>query len=333
MENIDWSTLGFNYIKTPYNVRCVCKDGVWGDIKVHTEDTIPMSIAASCLHYGQEAFEGLKVFEGVDGKPRAFRVADNARRMISSAQYLKMAEPSIELFTEMVEKVVKLNIDYVPPKDSGAALYVRPVLIGTGAKLGVYPSNETTLIIFVSPVGPYFAGMMKAMISYKYDRAAEFGTGHVKVGGNYAASLTAAIEANELGYDNVFYLNPGSKKYIDECGAANFFGIKDGTYVTPQSTSVLPSITNMSLCTIAEEMGLKVERRNIPVKELATFEEAGACGTAAVITPIRQIDDLDNNVKYCFGDEPGVWCSKLRKHLQDIQYGIIEDTHGWVTIF
>lgn len=332
MENIDWSSLGFGYMKTPYNVRCVCRDGKWGEIEIHSEDTIPMNIAATCLHYGQEAFEGLKAFEGIDGKPRIFRVEDNAKRMISSANYVKMHAFSVELFVEMVKKVVALNINYLPPRETGASLYIRPLLIGTAPQLGVHPGKETTLIMFVSPVGAYFAGMMKAMISHKYDRAAEHGTGHVKVGGNYAASLTPAMEAEALGYHNVFYLDPRNKKYIDECGAANFFGIKNNTYITPNSTSVLPSITNMSLCTLAKEIGLKVERRNIPIEELSTFEEAGACGTAAVITPIGQIDDLESKISYTFGDAPGVWSTKLRQHLIDIQYGKIEDKHKWVTI-
>ncbi|MFI3262753.1 MAG: branched-chain amino acid aminotransferase [Rikenellaceae bacterium] len=332
MTSIDWSSLGFKYSKTPYNVRCVCKDGVWGEIEIHTEDTINMSIAASCLHYGQESFEGLKAFKGVDGKVRLFRVDENAKRMNSSAEYVKMHTFDIELFIEMVKKAVELNIDFVPPYETGASLYIRPLLIGTAPQLGVHPGAETTLIIFVCPVGAYFAGMMKAVIGRKYDRAAEHGTGHVKVGGNYAASLTPAMEAEKLGYDNVFYLDPVNKRYIEECGAANFFGIKNNTYITPKSTSVLPSITNKSLCVIAEDMGLKVERRNIDVEELSTFDEAGACGTAAVITPIGQIDDLENNVTYNFGDTAGEWSTKLCKHLKDIQYGIEEDTHQWITI-
>ncbi|MFI3267581.1 MAG: branched-chain amino acid aminotransferase [Rikenellaceae bacterium] len=331
MTTIDWSSLGFKYSKTPYNVRCVCKNGVWGEIEVHTEDTIPMNIAASCLHYGQEAFEGLKAFRGPDGKIRLFRVDENAKRMNNSAERVRMHSFPEELFIEMVLKVVKLNSEFVPSYETGASLYIRPLLIGTAPQLGVHPGAETTLIIFVCPVGAYFAGMMKAMVGRRYDRAAEHGTGHVKVGGNYAASLTPAIEAEELGYDNVFYLNPSTKEFIDECGAANFFGIKNNTYVTPSSTSVLPSITNKSLCVLAEDMGLKVERRNIPVEELATFDEAGACGTAAVITPIGQIDDLDNDVSYVYGDAAGEWSTKLCKRLKDIQYGIEEDKYQWVT--
>lgn len=334
MNNIDWSQLGFAYMKTPYNVRCTYKNGSWGDIEVHTEDTIPIHIAATCLHYGQETFEGLKAFGCPDGKTRIFRMDENAKRMISSANYLKMAAPSIELFEDMVKRVIELNKEYVPPYTSGASLYIRPVLIGTGAQVGVKPADEYMLIMFVSPVGAYFGknNMMKAMIEHVYDRAAPHGTGHVKVGGNYAASLTPNQLAQEKGYDNVFYLDPATKRYIDECGAANFFGIKGKTYVTPNSSSVLPSITNMSLCTLAEEIGLKVERRNIPIDELSSFSEAGACGTAAVITPIGRIDDLKTGISYTYGDVSGEYCTALRKKLVAIQYGLEPDTYKWVTI-
>ena len=335
VDNIEWSNLGFAYMKTPYNIRCRYIGGKWGELEIHSEDTITMNIGATCLHYGQEAFEGLKAFRCKDGKVRIFRMEENAKRLLSSAQYLKMAEPSVEMFCEAVVKAVQLNEEYIPPFDSGASLYIRPLLIGLGAQVGVKPASEYEFIVFVTPVGPYFkkeGATMKAVIDRKHDRAAPHGTGHVKVGGNYAASLTPAEIGHEQGYDSVFYLDPKENKYIDECGAANFFGIKDGKYITPASSSVLPSITNKSLCTLAEDMGLAVERRHIPVEELATFEEAGACGTAAVITPISTIHDADNNKVYDYGEKPGPWSMKLYKRLLAIQHGEEPDKFGWVTV-
>lgn len=223
-----------------------------------------------------------------------------------------MPELPTELFEAMVKKVVKLNERFVPPYESGASLYIRPLLIGTGAQVGVHPANEYLFVIFVSPVGPYFKGGFATndyVIIREYDRAAPLGTGRYKVGGNYAASLAANKMAHDAGYASEFYLDAKEKKYIDECGAANFFGIKDGKYITPKSSSILPSITNRSLQQLAKDLGMEVEVRPIPEEELSTFEEAGACGTAAVISPIRKIDDLENHKSYVISKDgkPGPW--------------------------
>ena len=245
-----------------------------------------------------------------------------------------MPEMPTELFTEMVKKVIKLNERFIPPYESGAALYIRPLMIGTSAQVGVHPASEYLFIIFVTPVGPYFKGGFACTdycITRKYDRSAPLGTGIYKVGGNYAASLRANHEAHEAGYSCEFYLDAKEKKYIDECGAANFFGIKNNTYITPKSTSILPSITNKSLQQLAIDLGMKVECRHIPVEELETFEEAGACGTAAVISPILKIDDPDTGKSYVISKDgkPGPICQKLYTKLRNIQYGIEPDTHNW----
>jgi branched-chain amino acid aminotransferase len=292
-------------------------------------------MAATCLHYGQEAFEGLKAYRCPDGKVRIFRVDENAKRLQSTCRGIMMPEVSTELFTEMVKKVVRLNQEWIPTYESGATLYIRPLLIGTSAQVGVHPAKEYCFLIFVTPVGPYFKGGFSSnpyVIVRDYDRSAPLGTGKYKVGGNYAASLFANNLAHEKGYACEFYLDAKEKKYIDECGAANFFGIKNNTYVTPESTSILPSITNKSLMQVAEDLGMKVERRPIPEEELETFEEAGACGTAAVISPISYIDDLDTGKRYSFGDKPGPQSKRLFDTLRGIQYGEIEDKHGWTTI-
>ena len=332
---MDWSNLGFGYNKTDYNVRCYYRDGKWGEIETCSEETIPMHMAATCLHYGQEAFEGLKAYRCPDGKVRIFRVDENAKRLQSTCRGILMPEVSTELFTEMVKKVVRLNQEWIPTYESGATLYIRPLLIGTSAQVGVHPAKEYCFLIFVTPVGPYFKGGFSSnpyVIVRDYDRSAPLGTGKYKVGGNYAASLFANNLAHEKGYACEFYLDAKEKKYIDECGAANFFGIKNNTYVTPKSTSILPSITNKSLMQVAEDLGMKVERRPIPEEELETFEEAGACGTAAVISPISYIDDLDTGKRYSFGDKPGPQSKKLFDTLRGIQYGEIEDKHGWTTV-
>lgn len=337
MENLDWSNIGFGYRKTDYNVRCCYRDGKWGEIEVSSSEYINMHMAATCLHYGQEAFEGLKAFRGKDGKVRIFRLEANAERLQSTCDGILMPQVSVELFRQMVTKVVELNKDYIPPYESGASLYIRPLLIGTSAQVGVHPASEYMFIIFVTPVGPYFKGGFSTnpyVIIREYDRSAPLGTGKYKVGGNYAASLRANKLAHDKGYSCEFYLDAKEKKYIDECGAANFIGIKENTYVTPLSTSILPSITNNSLQQIARDMGMKVEVRPVLEEELSTFEEAGACGTAAVISPIERIDDLETGNSYVFAKDgkPGPVCTELYNRLRAIQYGDAPDMYGWVTV-
>jgi branched-chain amino acid aminotransferase len=337
MKEIDWKNLSFGYIKTDYNVRCYYRDGKWGALELCSEETINLHMAAVCLHYGQEAFEGLKAFRGKDGKIRIFRPEENAARLQSTCRGILMPELSTEKFVEAVKMVVKANERFIPPYGTGASLYIRPLLIGTSAQVGVHPSDDYLFVIFVTPVGPYFKGGFATnpyVITRDYDRSAPLGTGIYKVGGNYAASLKANKLAHDAGYSCEFYLDAKEKKYIDECGAANFFGIKNNTYVTPKSTSILPSVTNKSLMQLAEDMGLKVERRQIPEEELETFEEAGACGTAAVISPIERIDDPEKNKSYVFSKDgkPGPISTKLFKKLQGIQLGDEPDIHNWVTI-
>lgn len=337
METLDWKNLPFGYMKTDYNVRCVYKDGKWGKLEVSASEYIDIHIAATGLHYGQEAFEGMKAYMGKDGKIRLFRWEENAKRFVSSAEGIKMAVFPVEMFREAVFKVINLNRKFVPPYGSGATLYIRPLLYGSGAEVGVKPAAEYTFIVFVTPVGPYFKGGIKPvnmLICRDFDRAAPLGTGIYKVGGNYAASMRAIIAARDGGYSSTIFLDAREKKYIDECGPANFFGIKDNTYVTPKSESILNSITNMSLIEIAGSMGMKTERRQIAVEELAEFTEAGACGTAAVISPIAKIVDPDKNMiyEYCKDGKPGPVSMKLYDSLMAIQCGDAEDKFGWMTI-
>lgn len=335
--DLDWSHLPFGYIRTDYNVRCYFRDGKWGPVEVSTSETIDIHMAATSLHYGQEIFEGLKAFRGADGKVRIFRLEENARRLRESALGLKMEPVPEELFCEMAKKAVELNARFVPPYGSGASLYIRPLEIGMSASVGVRTSTEYLFLILVSPVGPYFKSGFaptNICIMRDYDRVAPKGTGRWKVGGNYAASLGAGEHAHELGYSAVLYLDPKEKKYLDECGPANFFAIKDGKYITPASESILPSITNRSLQQLARDMGIEVEARHITVDELAEVQEAAACGTAAVASPVGEIDDLDTGVKYVIARDgkPGPITTKLYNQLRAIQLGEASDAHGWNTV-
>ncbi|MFP4289372.1 MAG: branched-chain amino acid aminotransferase [Bacteroidales bacterium] len=337
MENIDWAKLPFGYFKTDYNVRCYYRNGSWGELEVSSSEYVNIHMAATCLHYGQEAFEGMKAYRGKDGKIRIFRWKDNAARLKSSSQGILMAEVPEDLFFETVKKTVLLNAKYVPPYGHGAALYIRPLLLGTGIQVGVNPANEYLFMVFVGPVGPYFKegfNPVSMQIVRDIDRAAPLGTGNIKVGGNYAGSLRASERAKKEGFAAVLFLEAKEKKYIDEAGPANFFAIKGNKYITPKSESILPSITNKSLMQLAKDMGLEVERRAVDVDELAGFDEVGACGTAAIISPIKKIVDRDSGKVYefCKDGKAGPVSTQLYKKLQDIQYGEVEDQHNWVTL-
>ncbi len=331
---IDWKSLPFGYVKTDYNIRFTWRDGSWDEGVLSPDETMPIHIAATCLHYGQECFEGLKAYEQVDGKVVVFRIEENARRIVRSCEKIFMVPPSEKMFIDAVYRVVNANRQFVPPYGHGAALYIRPLVIGTGPQVGVKPATEYTFLIFVTPVGPYFKSGFKPVnliVEEEFDRAAPNGVGDVKVGGNYAAGLRASLRARERGFTEVLYLDAREKKYLDESGPANFFGItKEGQYVTPASESILPSITNDSLIVLADEMGMNPVRRPVVVEEIFNFVDAGCCGTAAVITPVGSITWRDRKVEYVTGDVPGEHCTRLYDQLTGIQLGLKEDKRGWV---
>jgi branched-chain amino acid aminotransferase len=334
---IDWENLPFGYMPTDYNVRSYYRNGTWGELEISSSEYIPIHMAATGLHYGQECFEGMKAYMGSDGKIRIFRWQENARRMKRSAEGIRLAVVPEELFHSMIVKAVQLNKHFIPPYGTGASLYIRPLLLGTGAEVGVKPANEYLFLVFVTPVGPYFKEGFKPvdmMICRDHDRAAPLGTGHIKVGGNYAASLLSMEKGHEQGFASVIYLDALEKRYIDECGPANFFGIRENKYITPDSHTILPSITNLSLQELAIELGMTVEKRPVPIDELGEFEEVGACGTAAVITPIKKIVDQDTNTthEYCQDGNPGPVSVKLYNKLTAIQYGDQPDPFGWIEI-
>ena len=353
MKDIDWSKLGFHYTEPDYIVRSAYHDGKWEEPYATQDKFLHLHVSATCLQYGQEAFEGLKAFRGVDGKIRIFRWRENARRMAKSAEGLYMAPVPEEIFGKAIHLALEKNMDFVPPYGTGATLYFRPLLIGTTPRLGVGPGRDFEFIVIPSPIGPYYPGKFHCttfVVNRHVDRAAPFGTGTFKVGGNYASSFRATEPAHAQGMDCLF-LDARYHRYIDECSAANFIGIRKITdrsadrvqtaslkdrntieYLTPRSSAILPSITNDSLMTLAREKGYKVTRRHIRLEELAQMQEAAACGTACVISPIDKVIDPENNKVYSFGAEPGPILTDLYHSLKDIQYGRAEDTHGWCEV-
>jgi len=332
-SNLDWQNLPFGYIKTDYNIRYFYKDGKWSAGELSTEETIPIHIAAPGLHYGQQSFEGLKVFETVNGRIVAFRPDENAKRMQRSCERIFIPKVPVEMFIEAVNKVVAANAKYVPPFGTGASLYVRPVIFGAGARVGLGPADEYVFIVFVTPVGPYYKGgfkPVKALVVEQYDRAAPNGVGDCKVGGNYAAGLRGGEYAKKKGFPIPLYLDPKEKKYIDEFGTSNFIAIKGNTYLTPESNSILPSITNKSLMDIATLLGMNVEKRPIAIDEVEHFDEVGAVGTAAVITPVCSIHYRDKVFAFCDEEKAGPTITKLYEYLTKLQTGEMQDTFGWL---
>ncbi len=333
---MDQRPSGFKYTKAHVIYLSMWKDGSWDEGRLDPNDQLTISGLSTALHYGQECFEGLKAYRRKDGKVQLFRVIENARRFQTSCERLMMPVFPVERFIEAVKMTVKANIDFVPAYGFKDSLYVRPFMIGIGDNLGLRPAPMFLFSIIVSPVGSYFNGEVKPvdMITTDYDRAAPNGMGHVKVGGNYAASLMSQVHARKAGYADAIFLDPKTHTKIEEAGAANFFGItKDGTYITPKSPSILNSITNRSLKYLAKEvLNMKVIEGDIFIDDLSHLEEAGACGTAAMITPIASITHHEKKHVFPYHEQMGPYTRKLYDILSGIQYGDVEDPLDWVTI-
>lgn len=334
-KDIDWSNLGFGYIKTDYRYVSYFKDGKWDEGAIITDDKIQMSECAGVLQYSQNCFEGLKAYETKDGDIVTFRPDLNAERLQQSAARLEMPILPVEQFIDGVKKVVAANADFVPPYGTGATLYLRPFMFGSNPVIGVKPAEEYEFRIFTTPVGPYFKGGAKP-IKIKvsdFDRAAPRGTGSIKAGLNYAMSLHAIVTAHKEGFAENLYLDPATRTYIEETGGANILLIdKEGNLVVPKSDSILPSITRRSLVDVAKNyLGLKVEERKVALSELSDFAEMGLCGTAAVISPVGSVNDHGKEILIPSGMEKmGPVLQKLYDTLTGIQMGRIEAPEGWI---
>ena len=336
-KNIDWSNLGFSYLKTDYRYVSNYKDGAWDEGAMITDDTVTISECAGVLQYAQTVFEGLKAYTTEDGRIVTFRPDLNDERMENSARRLEMPVFSKERFIQAVKETVKANAAYVPPYGSGATLYIRPYMFGSNPVIGVKPADEYQFRVFTTPVGPYFKGGVKPLTIRvsDFDRAAPNGTGHIKAGLNYAMSLHAIVDAHNQGFDENMYLDPGTRTKVEETGGANFlFVTKDNTVVTPKSSSILPSITRRSLIYVAEHyLGLKVEEREVLFEEVKDFAECGLCGTAAVISPVGKIVDHGKEIILPAGmEQMGPVTQKLYDTLTGIQMGRLEAPEGWIQV-
>ena len=336
-KNIDWSNLGFGYVKTDYRYVSNFKNGAWDEGTLSTDDMVTISECACVLQYAQTVFEGMKAYTTEDGRIVVFRPDLNAERMENSAKRLEMPVFPKDRFVDAIVKLVEANADYVPPYGSGATLYIRPYMFGTNAVIGVKPADEYQFRAFCTPVGPYFKGGVKPITIRvsDFDRAAPRGTGHIKAGLNYAMSLHAIMDAHRQGFDENMYLDPATRTKVEETGGANFlFVTKDNKVVTPKSDSILPSITRRSLVYVAKEyLGLEVEEREVYFDEVKDFAECGLCGTAAVISPVGKI--VDHGKEICMPSgmtEMGSVTKKLYETLTGIQMGRLEAPEGWIKV-
>lgn len=331
---LDWENLGFTYIKTDLRFISCYKDGQWDEGELTTDNKVRISEGSTALHYGQQCFEGLKAYRCKDGSINLFRPDQNAARMARSCRRLLMPEFPTDRFIEAVKQVVIANQHWIPPYGTGGSLYLRPYMIGVGDNIGVKPAEEYIFSIFATPVGAYFKGGLSPanFIVTDYDRAAPTGTGAAKVGGNYAGSLLANKEAKAQNFSDAIYLDPATHTKIEEVGAANFFAITaNNQFITPLSPSILPSITKYSLLWLAENrLGMSVSEGDIFIDHLDDFVEAGACGTAAVITPIGGIQYGDKFHVFHSETEVGPVTKRLYDELVGIQYGDVEAPEGWI---
>ena len=334
-KDIDWSSLGFGYIKTDYRYTRAWNDGKWDEGGLTDKAEVTISECAGVLQYAQTGFEGLKVYRTKDGHVVAFRPDLNAERLQNTCKRLIMPQIGTDEFLSALDELIKANLDYVPPFGSGATLYVRPFIFGSGPVIGVKPAPEYEFRMFCTPVGPYFKGGVKPirLMLSDYDRAAPHGTGNIKAGLNYAMSIYAGEMAHSLGYNENMYLDAATRTYVEETGGANFlFVTKDNKVVTPKSDSILPSITRRSLMIVAKDyLGLEVEERPVRFDEVKDFAECGLCGTAAVISPVGLVHTKDGDICFPSGmEEMGPVISKLRETLTGIQMGEIEAPEGWI---
>ncbi len=340
MNGIDWDALGFDAYRTRTVIFSHFKDGQWSPFEATETFSFTFDPFAQVFHYAISCFEGLKAFRQQDGRIALFRPDQNAARMKRTADFLGMPCPPKELFLQMCAACVENNLEFLPPYGHRASLYLRPLLVGMHPQMQLVPYPEAVFAVMCAPVGSYYGEHLRsfsAVIPGNYDRAAPKGSGSYKIGANYASTFKPYKMAHDQGYTELLYLNSATRQFVDEFGSSNFFAIKGNKYITPLSDSVLPSITNKTLQEVAADLGMQVEKRPVPVEELAEFEEVGACGTAVVITPISHIDikpvlegpEVTREFRFRPDGEVGPVCTRLYQHITGVQFGEREDTHGW----
>ncbi|KAJ9640228.1 hypothetical protein H2204_003453 [Knufia peltigerae] len=344
VSTIDWSNVGFKVREVNGHIESTFRyssgsNPTWSKPRWVTSPHLSVHGMAPGLNYGVQCYEGMKAFRQPDGSITIFRPDQNAKRMQRSAEYISVPAVPEDLFVESVNLAVALNAEFVPPHETGAAMYIRPLLFGSSAQLGLSPPDEYTFVVFVMPTGVYHGvHAVDALILEDFDRAAPEGTGSAKVGGNYAPVLRHSERARNAGYGITLHLDSKTRSEIDEFSTSGFLGVRrDGdrtTVVVPDSKNVIKSVTSESACQIARDVfGYAVERRRIAYEELPEFKEVMAAGTAASLVPIKSITmkSRGDTFHYPVNDklEPGPVCTELLTTLKGIQQGKVEDQFGW----
>ncbi|KAM0975950.1 hypothetical protein ACFX13_019232 [Malus domestica] len=331
LADIEWDNLGFAFLSTDYMYVMKCaQGGSFSKGELQRFGNIELSPSAGVLNYGQGLFEGLKAYRKEDGTILLFRPEENALRMRLGAERMCMPSPTVEQFVEAVKATVLANKRWVPPPGKGS-LYIRPLLMGSGAVLGLAPAPEYTFLIYVSPVGNYFkegVAPINLIVEHELHRATPGGTGGVKTIGNYAAVLKAQSAAKAKGYSDVLYLDCVHKRYLEEVSSCNIFVVKDNVISTPAiKGTILPGITRKSIIDVARSEGLQVEERQVAVEDLLDADEVFCTGTAVVVSPVGSITYLGKRV--CYGDGFGDVSEKLYSVLTRLQMGLSEDKMDW----
>lgn len=331
LADIDWDNLGFGLQPTDYMYFMKCdQGGTFSKGELKRFGNIELNPSAGVLNYGQGLFEGLKAYRKDDGNILLFRPEENALRMKTGAERMCMPSPSVEQFVEAVKDTVLANKRWIPPQGKGS-LYIRPLLMGSGAVLGLAPAPEYTFLIYVSPVGNYFKeglAPINLIVESELHRATPGGTGGVKTIGNYAAVLKAQSAAKAKGYSDVLYLDCVHKRYLEEVSSCNIFVVKGNVISTPSiKGTILPGITRKSIIDVARSQGFEVEERLVAVEELLEADEVFCTGTAVVVSPVGSITYLGEKKSY--GDGVGAVSQQLYTGLTRLQMGLAEDNMNW----
>lgn len=331
--DIDWDNLGFGLTPTDYMfvMRCSLGEDGFSRGELRRYGNIELSPSSGVLNYGQGLFEGLKAYrrsarEGY----MLFRPEENARRMQLGAERMCMPSPSVEQFVHAVKQTVLANRRWVPPHGRGA-LYIRPLLIGSGPILGLAPAPENMFMIYAAPVGTYFKeglAPISLVVEDEIHRAMPGGTGGVKTITNYAPVLKAQMDAKSKGFTDALYLDSVHKRYLEEASSCNLFIVKDGVVATPATIgTILPGITRKSIIELARDCGYKVEERLVSIDDLLSADEVFCTGTAVVVAPVSTITYQGKRYEFRTGQH--TVSQKLYTTLTSIQLGLAEDKKGW----
>lgn len=335
LSEIDFSNLKFGKSFSDHMFVVNFADGKWGEPSIIPFQKLSFNPSMAVLHYGQTIFEGLKAFKNENGEVFLFRPEEHARRLNISAKRICIPELPEELFLEGLYTLLEVDKAWVP-QDKNSSLYIRPVLFATDEALGVAPSKTYSFIIMTSPVSAYYDGDVKVIIEQDFVRSAEGGLGYTKTGGNYAASLYPALQAQKKGYDQLLWTDAKEHKYIEEAGTMNVMFEIDGKIITPEITSsILDGITRKSIIDLAKKWGVSIEQRRVSVAELKEAHEAGklndafGTGTAATISHIAVIglDGVDMVLPPVA--ERG-FSNKAKDYLSKLKIGEAQDYMGWM---